>query len=123
LKFKKLMVASATAMSVFTGDVTMSTASFALGSPQSAQTGTERVLQDGTPVRLRIKRTVSSADARMGDNVDFEVLDEIKVADVVVVPKGGLALGTVTQVEQKKRMGRGGKLNINIDHVRLIDGE
>jgi hypothetical protein len=29
----------------------------------------------------------------------------------------------VTEAEAKKRMGRGGKLNVNIDSVRLLDGE
>jgi hypothetical protein len=33
------------------------------------------VLEEGTPVRLRINRTISSADEHTGDNVDFEVLE------------------------------------------------
>ena len=81
------------------------------------------VLEDGTPVKLRISRTVSSADAHAGDTVDFEVLEEIKVGNLLVVPKGGTAWGTVTEAESKKRMARGGKLNMNIDSVRLLDGE
>jgi hypothetical protein len=35
------------------------------------------VLEDGTPIKLRISRTVSSADARVGDTVDFEVFIDI----------------------------------------------
>lgn len=81
------------------------------------------VLEDGTPVRLRLGRTVSSADAHVGDTVDFDVLEEIKVGDIVVVPKGSTAWATITEAEHKKRMGRGGKLNMNIDSVRLADGE
>ena len=81
------------------------------------------VLEDGTPVKLRINRTVSSGDAHVGETVDFEVLEEVRVANTVVIPKGGIALGTVTEAQPKRRMGRGGKLNINIDHVRLVDGE
>jgi hypothetical protein len=78
---------------------------------------------DGTPVRIRINQTISSADAKVGQNVDFEILDEVKVADVVVIPKGGLALATVTEAQSKKSMGRGGKLNVNIDHARLVNGD
>jgi hypothetical protein len=78
---------------------------------------------DGTPVRIRINQTISSADAKTGQTVDFEVLDEIKVSDMVVIPKGGLALATVTEAESKRRLGRGGKLNINIDHARLVNGD
>src|SRR5437868_4825571 len=80
-------------------------------------------VEDGTPLKLRISQTVSSADAHVGQTVDFEVLEEVKVNDIVVVPKGGYALATVTEAQAKRRMGRGGKLNINIDHVRLADGE
>jgi hypothetical protein len=80
-------------------------------------------LQDGTPVRLRLQRTISSADAQVNEQVDFEVLDEVKVNDVVIVPKGGIAWGTVTTAQAKRRMARGGKLDMNIDAVRLASGE
>ena len=49
------------------------------------------VLEDQTPVRLRLNRTISSADAHVGDTVDFETLDDITVNGTLVVPKGGLA--------------------------------
>src|SRR5580658_1814195 len=81
------------------------------------------VLLDGTPVKLRINRTVSSADAHVGDTVDFEVLEEVPVSGTVVVPKGGTAFATVTEAQAKRRMARGGKLDINIDYVRLVDEE
>lgn len=81
------------------------------------------VLDHGTPVKLRLKRDLSSADAKPGDNIDFEVSDEVKVGDVVVIPKGNTAVGTVTAVQGARRMGRGGKLDIEIDYVTLADGE
>ena len=82
----------------------------------------QNVLEDGTPVKLRIARTISSSDAQVGDTVDFEVLEEIKVGNAVVVPKGGLAWATVTAAQAKRRMGRRGKLTMNIDSVRLVNG-
>jgi PEGA domain-containing protein len=80
-------------------------------------------LEDGTPIKLRVQRTLSSADAQVNDTVDFDVLEEVKVGDLIVIPKGSMALGTVTEAQPKRRMGRGGKLNVNIDSVRLADGE
>jgi hypothetical protein len=80
-------------------------------------------LEDGTPVRLRITRNLSSADATTGEKVDFEVLDDVKVKDVIIIPRGGIAWGTVTEAQPKRRMARGGKLDVNIDDVRLADGE
>jgi len=80
-------------------------------------------LEDGTPIKMRLKRNLSSADATTGDRVDFEVLEDVKVKEVIVVPRGGLALATVTEAQHKRRMARGGKLDVNIDDVRLADGE
>lgn len=80
-------------------------------------------LEDGTPVKLRISQTVSSADAHLNDRVEFEVLEDIRVGDTLIIPKGGIAWGTVTEAQPKRRMGRGGKLEIVMDSVRLVDGE
>ncbi|HUB01412.1 MAG TPA: PEGA domain-containing protein [Terriglobales bacterium] len=81
------------------------------------------VLEDATPMRLRFNRTISSADAHVGDTVDFEVLQDISVNGILVIPKGGLAFGTVTEAQPKRRMARGGKLEINLDYVKLVDSE
>ena len=91
--------------------------------PTTPASANKFVLDDGTPIKLRLDRTLSSADAKTGDNIDFEVLEEVKVNDVVVIPKGNLAIGTITDAEHKKRMARGGKLDIEIDYVKLADGE
>jgi hypothetical protein len=80
-------------------------------------------LEDGTPVKLRINRNMSSADAKTGETVDFEVLEDVKVGEIIIIPRGGIAWATVTEARPKRRMGRGGKLNINIDSVRLVSGE
>ncbi len=81
------------------------------------------VLEEATPVKLRFNRTVSSADAHVGDTVDFEVLQDISVNGTLVISKGGFAFGTVTEAQGKRRMARGGKLEINIDYVKLLDSE
>lgn len=81
------------------------------------------VLHDGTPVRIRLNRNLSSADAKVGESVDFEVLEDIKVNDVLVIARGSTALGTVTEAVPKRRMARGGKLDVNIDSLRLVDDE
>jgi PEGA domain len=91
--------------------------------PASDGSSTKFLLADGTPVKLRLKRDLSSAVAKTGDNIDFEVSEEVKVGEVVVIPRGNPAIGTVTAAESARRMARGGKLNIEIDYVRLADGE
>jgi hypothetical protein len=81
------------------------------------------VLEDGTPVKLRINRTISSDDSKQGDTVDFEVLQDISVNGTLVIQKGGIAYATVTEAQAKRRMGRAGKLDINIDYVKLLTGD
>lgn len=81
------------------------------------------VLHDGTPVRLRLSRNLSSADAKTGDTVDFEVLEDVTVDGTLVVARDATAIGTVTLAQAKRRMARGGKLDVEIDYVRLVDGD
>ncbi|MGH2506609.1 MAG: hypothetical protein ACRDHZ_04200 [Ktedonobacteraceae bacterium] len=81
------------------------------------------VLEDGTPVHLVLSENLSSASAVTGQTVEFEVVDDIVVDNLVVVPHGSTAWATVTEAEHKRRLGRGGKLDLNIDKVRLADGE
>ena len=81
------------------------------------------ILQDGTPVKLRIGRTMSSKDAKTGETVDFEVLEDIKIGEKIVIPRGAVALATVTNAKPRGRLGKGGKLDINVDSVRLTTNE
>lgn len=90
---------------------------------KSTDSGEKLTLPDGTPVKLRIARNMSSADAKTGETVDFEVLEDVKVGETVIIARGAVALGTVTNGKPKGRMGKGGKLDITIDSVRLVSGE
>ncbi len=80
-------------------------------------------LLEDTPVKLKLTRTMSSHDAKVDEKVDFEVIEDVKVGEVVVVQHGGMAIATVTEAKPKGRMGKAGKLNMNIDYVQLISGE
>jgi hypothetical protein len=59
----------------------------------------------------------------VGDAVNFDTLEDVRLGDVVVIPKGSHALGKVTTVVPKRRMGRAGKLDMSIEYVRLPLGE
>jgi len=81
------------------------------------------LLQDGTPVHLVLSENLSSAEAVTGQTVEFEVVDDVVVDGLLVIPHGSTAWATITDAEHKKRMGRAGKLDLNIDKVRLADGQ
>jgi hypothetical protein len=80
------------------------------------------VIPDGTKVRVRLEENLSSETAELGQTVDFLVTQEVRIGDSVVVANGAPATGTIVQVEPKRRMGRGGKLDFSIDRVQLVDG-
>src|SRR5579859_5445704 len=83
--------------------------SFVLASARSAPAQTtEFKLEDSTPVKLRLKQNLSSADAQVGQQINFDALDEVAVNGVTIIPKGSVGWGTVTEAQAKRRMGKGG---------------
>jgi hypothetical protein len=81
------------------------------------------ILEDGTPIKLVLSENLSSADAQVGQEVSFEVVEDVLIQGIVVIPKGSTAWATITAAEHKRRLGRAGKLDLNLDKVRLSDGE
>lgn len=79
-------------------------------------------IQDATAVRLSLTESLSSATNNVDDPVRFEVTEDVKAGDAIAIPKGSSAVGHVAEVEPKRRLGRAGKLNFTIDHVKAPDG-
>ena len=80
-------------------------------------------LEDSTPVILRTKHDLSSAKVKVGDLVPLRVAEDVRVADLIVIPRGADAWGLVTAVQPKRRKGRPGNLDIAIQSVQLLTGE
>jgi hypothetical protein len=76
-----------------------------------------------TPVRLKLNENLSSGTNRVNDRMDFEVLEDVKVGGQVVISRGAIAMGTVTEAKPKGMFGKAGKLDVAIDSVRLADGK
>ncbi len=91
--------------------------------PPAPSSSTEFTLSNGTPIHLKLGRTISSTTAHVGDVVDLQVVEEVTVNGLVVIPKGAAATAIVIEAEPKKRLGHGGKLGFNINTVRLWDDE
>jgi len=80
------------------------------------------VLPAGVPVRLVLLETLRSQSNHKGDLVTFEVADDIMLNGVVVVPKGALAYGQITELRSRRGLGKGGKLDAEINHIFLPGG-
>jgi hypothetical protein len=120
---RRLLASSLVVLSAF-GNSALGQKDTAPVAPVAAPAGPPppNTLQDGTAIKLRLAENLTSATAKVGQQVSFEVVEEVDVEGVPVIAQGAQALATVTTAETKKSMGRGGKLDVNIDSVRLADG-
>jgi len=103
---------------------------FFVGPDQSEKSAYEKVcgpytvtLKEDTPVTLAFQRDLKGADAQSGDKVDFKVVDPIVMNGLLIVPKDGVAWGTVAKAEGGRRLSRVGQLRINIEGMWLANGE
>jgi hypothetical protein len=77
------------------------------------------VLRDGQEIVLRNLDPVTSAKAKVGDPVRFEIIRAISSEGVVVIPDGTIAAGTVQSVGKAGLAHHGGHLSMTIDTLKL----
>jgi hypothetical protein len=65
---------------------------------------------------------LSSSQAAAGDRINLEVLDDVIVDRLLVIPGGSRAFGSVAYTERKGLVGRGGKIGLSLDWLELQDG-
>lgn len=80
------------------------------------------LLKKGTPVELRLARTISSANAHPGERVDFVVVHDLQVGGFTVIRRGTTAVGRVVRVRKNHPLGIPGYLTIQLNSVELTDG-
>jgi len=81
------------------------------------------ILPDSTPIRLKLSKALSSADAKVGDDVELSVSEDVVVDGLLIIPAGAIAAGVVNEAEPKKALGRGGKLGILVRSVHLANDQ
>jgi hypothetical protein len=80
-------------------------------------------IPEGTPVFLQLAQTISSRRARIGDRLDFEVVEDVTVNGLTVIRAGTMASGSVLKVDGKRPLGLGGQVIIKPDSVELATGD
>lgn len=85
--------------------------------------GFDLTLPNGTPIRLKLGKTLSSETAHVGEVVDLTVEEDVVVDGLCVISRGSAAVGVVTEAEPRKRMGHGGKLGWGVNFVHMADKE
>ena len=80
------------------------------------------LLEHNTPVKLQFAQTISSAQVRKGDRLNFVVVSEVAVGGFTLISAGTEAAGSVIGVRKKRPLGIGGKVIIELDSVELTNG-
>jgi hypothetical protein len=118
-----LIFASFLPMSAFQNPTSGASAAPKDLSEQSTSSSQKLLVKDGTPIKLKLKRGVYSQYAKIGDEVDYLVDEELIVDGKIIVPEGALVKGKVVSAEHKRTMGRGGKIDISADSVKLFNSQ
>jgi hypothetical protein len=84
---------------------------------------TALILREGTVIPVKLLQNLNGKTANEGDVVEFEVTEDIRVNNTVVVPKGSKATGTVTDAEKSKILGKKGKLAVSVDYIATSSGK
>ena len=90
---------------------------------QISATPARLLIPDGTPIKLQLAESVSSAHARPGDQLDFVVVRDVSVEGRTVISAGTVASGSVTAVKGRRLLGIGGKVALKLNSVALTNGE
>jgi hypothetical protein len=79
-------------------------------------------IPNGTRISARLEQTITSATAEEGQQVQLSVTEAVRIDNQIVIPQGSPVLGTIVIAQEKRRMGRAGKLDFSVDKVRSADG-
>jgi hypothetical protein len=88
----------------------------------AAATG-EIVIPDGTELTVITTEEISSKTAVEGDPVSFRMDEDLLINGKVVIAKGALVKGEISNAKKSGRLGKGGALSIRILSTVTVDDQ
>lgn len=79
-------------------------------------------IPEGTEITARLESQVDSGEVKVGDAVTMDVLEDVRIENAIVIPRGAVVMGHVTAAKGARKMGRGGQLDVSFDTVSAGDG-
>jgi hypothetical protein len=73
----------------------------------------------GTPIQLAVSSEVNSSTHRAGDTFPLTVLNDVRIGDTIVIPRGTPAQGEITWRTGKGAFGKSGKLEFSLRSIDL----
>ena len=78
-------------------------------------------LPQGEHVGLALVSALSSRDTQIGQLVPLQTMEDLRVGDALLIPKGTAAMGQVTEAHSTGGLGVSGKLVVRPLYLRLGD--
>jgi hypothetical protein len=120
---RRLLLSLAVAASAPAAVSAQSMAAARSSAPAAAAARMTITVPEGTEISAVTTEKLSSKTATEGDRVALRVDEDVKVDNVVVIAKGSMVRGQISDAKSAGRMGRGGKLNLRIESTTLCDGQ
>ena len=76
-------------------------------------------LATGTPIQLAVSQEVNSSSHHAGDMFALTVLNDVRVGDTIVIPRGTPAQAEITWRTGKGAFGKSGKLEFGLRYIEL----
>jgi hypothetical protein len=81
------------------------------------------VIPDGTELTVITTDEIDSKTAVEGDPLSFKVDEDVVVNGTVVIKKGALVKGIVSDSAKSGRMGKAGRLSIRVESTTTVDNQ
>lgn len=73
-------------------------------------------------VKISLLKTIDSGQAKVGDLVDYKVVEDVMVDGRVVIPAGVIGQAKVTEVTSAGRLGKDGRVVVDFGRISSLDG-
>jgi len=96
---------------------------FALLASVNLKSQNHILLQEGEIVQVMLNEILDSRVSKVGDQVNFEVSENVMVDSIIVIEKGTLATGSIIHIKKANFAGVEGQLEFSIDYTVARDGQ
>ncbi|PRY86313.1 hypothetical protein [Mongoliibacter ruber] len=79
-------------------------------------------IPSGTIVSVENSSPISSQNLIVGQNIDFFVVDDVKIDGKTVIRRGAPARAQVIRVQKAKGLGKEGSVEVEVRSVQAVDG-
>lgn len=83
-------------------------------------TATQANVPSATVVKTSLSKTLSVRNIKVDDKVVLNLIDEVKVGDIIIAPKGSRVFAHITKVKPPRSFGRSSEIEMAFDALEAL---